>query len=154
MLFQKRMACCETGSSPHSSIDTAMPRAVNGGVDRESRRIRAVLLIADDLALVVDDQQVGCRDLGKAQPETVDQESVFLLGMARRDMGVDQVVPAAAGDKAVGRGQVDARPPFGGADAGRGSMQRGVHERNVQGVRGPPFYHPGPGCLFSAGSVR
>lgn len=93
-----------------------MARRVDGGVDAETDGIHLDLGIAVDLAVDIDLDQAGGGDFVEAQTEGVDQEGAVLARHAGGDVGIDQVVPAAARGETVGSGEIDAQRLFGGRD--------------------------------------
>lgn len=89
---------------------------VDGGVDREGRTVDAVAAL-DDLAVVVDEQQVADLDVLEGDAEGVDPEVVGELGVAGGDVAGDALLEAeAAEDAQRGGGGV----PCGGGVRGPG----------------------------------
>jgi hypothetical protein len=90
-------------------------------VDDEGSDIDAVRRVVELVALGVDLHEGRRVDLVKQQAVGVDEEPVFVLRHARRDVIVDQVVHAEPGDHAIAGGELDAGVPLARIDcAGRG----------------------------------
>jgi hypothetical protein len=96
---------------------------VAGEVDAVVRGIR------DDLAIEIDLDQRGRRDLLVHHAERIDQEMLVAARHARRDMVEVQVGHAVEIDKAVAGREIDAGLPFGGIDVRRPRV-RGVDLRH------------------------
>ncbi len=97
-------------------------RVGQGGVDRavegETGRVDGPVVVADDVPVHIDLDQVGRGDLGVVQAEGVDEEVVVRPRHAQRDVVVDQLGPAQVGKDAVTGGELHASLPFGVAVAG------------------------------------
>jgi hypothetical protein len=92
---------------------------VDRRMDGEAGRIDAVFALAKLVAVQIDLHQARRRDLLEHESVRVDQEVMVGTRHARRDVGVDQVVPAIQSDEAIAGGEVDALVPLGIRHAGR-----------------------------------
>ncbi|EKU29063.1 hypothetical protein C660_16173 [Alcaligenes sp. HPC1271] len=68
--------------------------AVNGSVNGKTAGVGTTACAVHNLALGINQEQIGSADFIKAQTEGIDQESVVVAGQAQGDMGVDDIVPA------------------------------------------------------------
>ena len=71
----------------------------------------------------IDLDQARRRDFVEHQAVRVDQEVMVGARHARRDVGVDQIVPAIQRDEAIAGGEIDALVPLGVRHAGRDFLQ-------------------------------
>ena len=65
------------------------------------------------VAVEVDLDQTGSGDFVEHQAVGIDQEMMLRSRHPRRDVGVDQIVPAVMRDEAIAGGEIDALAPFG-----------------------------------------
>ena len=86
-----------------------MDRGMNG----EAGRVDLVIAFGELVAVEVDLDEARRGDLVEHQAVRIDQEVMLGAGHARRDMGVNQIVPAVQGDEAIGSGEIDPLRPFG-----------------------------------------
>ena len=84
--------------------DDVGPRGVDGRVDDERRAIDRALAL-DDLAVVVDENQVRDADVAEVHPEGVDPEVVEQFGVARRDVPGDAFGEAELAEDAQRAGE-------------------------------------------------
>ncbi len=123
---------------------------VAGGVDRAVDDVAGAVharltdIVADQVAVQIDLEQVGGRDLVVHQAEVVDQKMIVLARHAGGDVIENQHRPAEAVGQAVGGGKLHPRLPFLGraligADADRHFEVTGlVHGVFLLGVMGGP----------------
>ena len=96
---------------------------VDRRMDGEARRVDAVFALAELVAVQIDLHQARRRDFLEHQPVRVDQEVMIGARHARRDVGVDQVVPAIQRDETIAGGEIDALVPLGVRHAGGNLLQ-------------------------------
>lgn|SRR5690606_6988829 len=99
--------------------------AVDGTMNGKTAGVGTTACAIHDLALGINQQQIGGADLIKAQTKGIDQENVVVAGQAQGNMGVDDIVPALAGRQPVSGGQIDAGAPV-----------LGINIRRTMGVNG------------------
>ena len=99
-----------------------LARLVDGRMDGEAA---GLMLIRSrvSFAVEVDLDQARRRDLLEHHPVGIDQEVMVRARHARRNVGVDEVVPAVQGDEAIAGGEIDALVPLGVRHAGRDLLQ-------------------------------
>jgi hypothetical protein len=86
---------------------------VDGGVNRETRRIDGVGRRRNGIAVATDFDEARRGDFVEGQAIRVDEKFIFDARQARRNMREDQIVPLMQGDKAVTGRQIDTNRPFG-----------------------------------------
>ena len=92
-------------------------------MDGEARRVDAVFALAELVAVKIDLHEARRGDFLEHQPVRVDQEVMVRPRHARRDVGVDQVVPAVQRDETIAGGEIDALVPLGVRHAGGNLLQ-------------------------------
>ena len=80
--------------------------------DRVAGSVDAIGRVVQHIAVEVDLDQVGRRDLVIYRPVGVDQDLVILARDPRRDMVEVEVVPAVMEHQPVTGGEIDAHLPF------------------------------------------
>ena len=96
---------------------------VDRRMDGEAGRVDAVIALGELVAVEVDLDQAGRRDLVEHQSVGVDQEVMVRSRHPRGDVGVDQIVPAIQRDEAIAGGEIDALAPLGLRHVGRHFLQ-------------------------------
>ena len=99
-------------------------------MDGEAGRVDAVFALAELVAMKIDLHQARRRDFLEHQSVRVDQKVMVGTRDARRNVGVDQVVPAIKCDEAIAGGEIDALVPLGVGHAGRHFLQTGFGWRH------------------------
>jgi hypothetical protein len=96
---------------------------VDRRMDGKAGRVDAVFAFAELVAVEIDLHQARRGDFLEHQAVRVDQEVMVGAGDARRDVGVDQIVPAIECDQAIAGGEIDALVPLGVRHAGGNLLQ-------------------------------
>src|SRR5260221_11046646 len=94
-------------------------RRMDGAVNGEARLVDAGALRREDLAVEVDPDERGRRDLLEHRAERIDQEMLVVARYSRRDMGVDDIVHPVERHQPVAGGQRDPGLPFAPVETGR-----------------------------------
>src|ERR1700732_218023 len=92
-------------------------------VNREAGRVDAVGALCELVAVEIDLDEAGSGNFVEHQPVWVDQEMMLRTWPPRRNMRVDQIVPAVMRDEAVAGGKIDALAPLGIRHSGRHFLQ-------------------------------
>src|SRR5260221_8307090 len=112
-------------------------RRVDGAMNGDPRLVDAGALWREDLAVEVDPDERGRRDLLEHRAERIDQEMLVVARYPRRDMGVDDIVHAVERHQPVAGGEGDARFPLARvATVSRGRILRLPRWRGALGTRG------------------
>ena len=108
------------GSDGHAGSGVGMDDAldvwahhVDGRVDDKAGGVDLLILIADDLAVGVDFDEVGGSDFIEAVTVGIDEEVMVWTGDADGGVSPDQFIPAVVVDDAVGGGELGAEFSFG-----------------------------------------
>ena len=85
---------------------------VNRRVNDEAGRIDLVRALGELIAVEIDFHKARCGDFVEHQSVRVDEKMMLRSGHARRDMRIDQIVPAIQCDQPVGGRKIDALRPL------------------------------------------